>query len=96
LEIIFLNLQLGRFREALEDIQISLQLCPRPFKALRTCARIYEAMKNYNAAANSWEEALDASLNDDDWSSASKGLKAAQALLSTSKGDSRGYYQILG
>ncbi|KAF9264151.1 TPR-like protein [Marasmius fiardii PR-910] len=91
--------KLQRHQEALEDVDISIELVPKSFKALRTRARIHLALDNLDKAVMDFKSAImeaqkDGSSSDADVRALGNELKKAEAALKRSK--TKDYYKILG
>lgn len=92
-------LKLSRHQEALTDINISLQLSPNSFKALRTRARINLHLEKFDASIADFKSSIqqaqtEGSATEADVRALKSDLKKAEAALKRSK--TKDYYKILG
>lgn len=90
-------LKVGRFDEALRDIDASLELCQASYKALRTRARIYMHSLKYEAAISDFRDAIEQARTNGssiDVETLNAELNEALALLEKSR--RKKYYEILG
>ena len=90
-------MQLDKHEEALTDIEESITLYPRNFKALRTRARIHLHLENFEGSVADFKAALEQAKFEDSIAevrSLQAELKKAEAALKRSK--SKDYYKILG
>lgn len=89
--------QLHRYDEALKDTDESIALYPGNFKTLRTRARIYLHLENFEASVVEFKAALEQAKFEDsvtELRSLQTELKKAEAALKRSK--TKDYYKILG
>jgi len=95
----FYFFQLDRHEEALVDTDASLALLPTSFKALRTRARIYVHLENYDSALADFKSAIEqakteGNSTENDVRALQAEVKKAEAALKRSK--TKDYYKILG
>lgn len=91
--------KLGRYDDALQDVDESLELAPHSFKALRTRARIHIGLEKYDAAVADFKSAIkeassEGTASDADVRALKTELKKAELDLKRSK--TKDYYKILG
>ncbi|KAF9650720.1 DnaJ-domain-containing protein, partial [Thelephora ganbajun] len=89
--------KLSKYDEALTDIEESIALYPRNFKALRTRARIHLHLENFEGSVADFKAALEQAKLEDSIAevrSLQAELKKAEAALKRSK--TKDYYKILG
>ncbi|KAJ6485844.1 protein prenylyltransferase [Mycena sanguinolenta] len=92
-------LKLDRHEDALRDTDASLELVPTSFKALRTRARIYLHLEQYEKCVADFKAAIqqvstDGAAGEADARALKTELKKAEAALKRSK--TKDYYKILG
>ncbi|KAF8194641.1 hypothetical protein BJ912DRAFT_1030944 [Pholiota molesta] len=92
-------LKLDRQEDALADTDISLELAPNSFKALRTRARIQLHLEKYDASVADFKAAIqqaqtESTATDAEVRALRNELKKAEAALKRSK--TKDYYKILG
>ena len=88
---------MSRYDDALADIGTSLDLHPTSFKALRTRARIYLHLEQYEAAIADFNSALEYAASEGataDERTLRTEIRKAEADLKRSK--TKDYYKILG
>jgi tetratricopeptide (TPR) repeat protein len=88
--------KMSQWREALADVQASLELHPSHAKALRTRARINVHDGNYEAAIEDFKLALESTTLITEKETLRSELKHAEMALVGEQGKPKDYYKILG
>ncbi|KZT36872.1 protein prenylyltransferase [Sistotremastrum suecicum HHB10207 ss-3] len=87
--------KLDQYEKALLDSNAAIELHPNFFKAIRTRARIHQALENYESCVMDFKNALELTdVDESDRKNLKNELKKAEVLLKRSK--SKDYYKILG